>query len=163
MPLRSLIIYILTSTYIGSSFSAVDHRLHRLRRQPLNLLFSKASIIRLEPTINSIIENLCRRLDEFKKSGQPVPVRLAYQCLATDVVTLYSFNKSWNYLDDPEFAPKWCETVRATADMGHTTKQFPWLFPILEALPDSAVAAVFPGMLLLLNWRRVGLSCLSHL
>lgn len=139
----------------GATFSAVDHRHHRQRRAPMNPLFSKQSISRLEPTINEMIEKLCFRLSEFKQSGQPVNMKLAYSCLATDVVTLYAFNKCWNYLDHPEFSPEWCATVRATADMGNLTKQFPFLFPVMGALPDMIIGLIFPGMLLLINWRRV--------
>lgn len=139
----------------GASFSTIDHRMHRLRRQPMNPLFSKQSILRLEPMVQVLVEKLCGRIDEFKQSGQPTPMRLAYQALTTDVVTAYALNKSWNHLDSPDFSPEWVATVKATADMANLMKQVPWLFGIVNALPDSVIEAVFPGMLLLINWRRV--------
>ncbi|KAG9232265.1 cytochrome P450 [Amylocarpus encephaloides] len=143
-----------------SSFSTIDHRLHRMRRQPLNPLFSKQSIFRLEPTINGLVEKLCSRFDEFKKSGQPIPLRIAYSCFTTDVVTLYSLNKCWNFLDDPEFSPVWCATIKATADMGNLMKHVPWLFGVIMSLPDAVISIIFPDMMLLINWRR---SLTSHI
>ncbi|RDL41592.1 Cytochrome P450 [Venustampulla echinocandica] len=139
----------------NSSFSTINHRLHRLRRQPLNPFFSKQSIQHLEPIISGMVEKLCSRIQDLKKSGQPVLIRPVYQCLTTDVVTLYALNECWNYPDRPAFSSEWCATVKATGDMGNFMKQAPWLYPILLALPDAVISTIFLGMLLLLNWRRI--------
>ncbi|CAG8974551.1 hypothetical protein HYALB_00005824 [Hymenoscyphus albidus] len=138
----------------GASFSTINHRMHRLRRAPMNPLFSKQSIFQLEPMVQRLVEKLCSRIDEFKKSGQPMPMRLAYQALTTDVVTAYALNKSWHHLDSPDFSPEWVATVKATAEMGNLVKQVPWLISFFNVLPDFVIEAVFPGMLLLINWRR---------
>jgi len=62
-----------------------------------------------------MIEKLCGRIQEFRKSGQPMSMRQVYMCLTTDVVTLYALNRSWNHLDSPDFSPVWVETIKATA------------------------------------------------
>lgn len=139
-----------------SSFSAIDHNLHRLRRQPQNPFFSKQSILRLESTIFVIIEKLCARIDGFKMSGLPVPVQLAYRCLTTDIVTLYSMNRSWDYLDSADFSPLWFQTIKATGEIGHILKQLPWLLPLFQSLPDWVISKLYPDMLLVLEWQRVG-------
>jgi len=102
-----------------------------------------------------MIEKLCGRIDEFKKSGQPMSMRQVYMCLTTDVVTLYSLNRSWNHLDSPDFSPLWVETIKATGAAGHIMKQFPWLFSVIRALPRNVVGAMDPGMLLLLDFQAV--------
>jgi hypothetical protein len=38
-----------------------------MRRQALNPFFSKASIVRLQPIITSLVEKLCVRIDECKR------------------------------------------------------------------------------------------------
>lgn len=48
-----------------ATFSTVEHELHRLRKQPLDPFFSKASIYRLEPVISATIDKLYRRIEEF--------------------------------------------------------------------------------------------------
>ncbi|KAF4632094.1 hypothetical protein G7Y89_g6036 [Cudoniella acicularis] len=112
-----------------AQFGTVSHDLHRLRRQALSPLFSKASITRLQPVMASLVEKFCARVQDFKISGQPVN----------------------NHLDSADFSPMWCETVKNTAAMTKWTKQFPWLFPIFKALPDKAVGVLNPGLLLVLN------------
>ncbi|KAL5325161.1 hypothetical protein ACEPPN_006284 [Leptodophora sp. 'Broadleaf-Isolate-01'] len=137
-----------------SNFSTVDHHHHRLRRQPQNPFFSKASILRLEPIINGMIDKLCTRMDIFKKSGEPMPLDLAYRCLTTDIVTRYALNKSWDYLDSDDFSPKWFQTIKATAEMGHLIKQANWILPVVRALPDSIMSRLSPDMMLILDWQR---------
>ncbi|CZT10519.1 related to cytochrome P450 CYP3/CYP5/CYP6/CYP9 subfamilies [Rhynchosporium agropyri] len=137
-----------------ANFSTVDHHLHRLRRQPQNKFFSRASILRLEPIINGMIEKLCSRIDRFKTSGEPMPLDLAYRCLTTDVVTKYALNKSWDYLDSENFSPKWFETIKATAGMGHLIKQANWILPVVRALPDSVMSRLSPDMMLILDWQK---------
>jgi hypothetical protein len=58
-------------------------------------------------------------------------------------------------LDSPDFSPVWVETIKATAAAGHLMKQFPWIFPVIRALPRSVVGAMNPGMLLLLDFQEV--------
>lgn len=141
-----------------STFSTVHHQHHRLRRGAMNPFFSKRRIAGLEEMIMSMVEKLCIRIEEFRQSGQPIPMRLAYMCLTTDVITKYSMARSWDHLESPDFSPIWCETIKATAGAGVFMKHFPWLFPIIRALPDRLVAAFNPGMLLLLDFQRVRLT-----
>jgi len=105
-----------------------------------------------------MIEKLCVRIDAFKASGEPMPVELAYRCLTTDVVTLYALNKSWNYLDSPDFSPRWFRTIKATGEMGHVIKQANWILPVVRAMPDWLMARLSPDMMLILDWQKV-----SHL
>jgi len=102
-----------------------------------------------------MIEKLCGRIQEFRKSGQPMSMRQVYMCLTTDVVTLYALNRSWNHLDSPDFSPVWVETIKATAAAGHIMKQFPWIFPVIRALPRRVIGAMNPVMLLLLDFQDV--------
>jgi hypothetical protein len=105
--------------------------------------------------LNYMIDKLCNRINEFQKSGQPMPIRLVYSCLATDIVTLIVLNHNRNLLDSPDFSPVWIETVKAIAAAGHIMKQFPWLFDIIRVLPPSFVGAMNPGMRLLLDGQAV--------
>jgi len=138
-----------------SAFGTVDHRLHRLRRQPLNSFFSKQSIFRLEPVIFPMIEKLCVRIDQFKQTGLPMPIRLGYQCLATDIITRYAFNKDGKFLDSPDFSPCWFRTIKATAESGHLIKQFPCLLSVLAAFPEWAMSRLLPDIMLILKWQQV--------
>jgi hypothetical protein len=139
----------------GSAFATADHKLHRARRAALNPFFSKQTVARLQPMLQFMIEKLCGRIEESRKLGQPMPMREVYMCLATDVITLYALNRSWNLLDSPDFSPFWLDTIQATETAGHFLKHFPFMLNIFRALPYRLIAALNPGMLLLLQWQKV--------
>jgi hypothetical protein len=139
----------------GSGFGTEGFKLHRARRSAINPFLSKQSVARLQPMLTFMVEKLCNRIEEFRKTGQPMPMRQVYMCLTTDVVTLYCLNRSWNHLDSLDFSPVWVETIKATAASGHLMKNFPWVFPIIRALPRSVVHAMDPGLVLLLEFQDV--------
>lgn len=39
-------------------------------------------------------------------------MKSVYMCLTTDIITLYTMNRSWNYLDDPDFSQFFVETIK---------------------------------------------------
>src|SRR5271168_2092871 len=55
-----------------ATFSAIDYRLHRVRRAALNPFMSKQTVARLQPMLTHMIEKLCNRIEEFRKSGEPM-------------------------------------------------------------------------------------------
>ena len=101
-----------------------------------------------------MITKLCGRIDEFKESGLPMPAKLVYQCLTTDIVTLYTLNHSWHHLDSSDFSQLWVKTVKSLADLGHLLQHFPWLSAVLRAIPESITGAINPGMLLVINFEK---------
>lgn len=84
-----------------------------------------------------------------------MPIRLGYQCLATDIITRYAFNKDGKFLDSPDFSPCWFRTIKATAESGHLIKQFPCLLSVLAAFPEWAMSRLSPDMMLILKWQQV--------
>lgn len=141
----------------GSTFGAIDDKLHRIRRGALNPFFSKQSINRLEPMLTHMINKLCGHINEFQSSGQPMEMRRVYMCLTTDIVTLYALSKSWNHLDSPVFSPLWVETIKALAIAGVTLKHFPWLMPLSRMIPREWMRKADPGMVMVLEWQDVRL------
>ncbi|KAI9875930.1 MAG: hypothetical protein M1830_007736 [Pleopsidium flavum] len=90
-----------------ATFSTASHELHRSRRASISPFFSKRSITRLEPLIQSAVDNLCRRLEGFRESGEPVNLRSAYMALTMDVINQYCFAHSDNNLSAPDFNSSW--------------------------------------------------------
>jgi cytochrome P450 len=129
-----------------STFSACHHSLHRIRRAALNPFFSKQRLLKLEGTIWDLVEKLCSRFEDHRVSGEPLPTRLAYACLTTDVIMQYSMGKESNALDDPNFNPLFTEAIKDIAAFGVIFKHVPWMYPILRSLPESLVAKLSPQM-----------------
>lgn len=145
----------------GGSFGTIRHEQHRLRRAALSPYFSKQSVTRLEPTIRSTIEHLCTRFKEFQKTGTPVELEAAYAALTLDIITDYAFAKPYGALSRPDFArewPKWMMTISASS---HIIKQFGWLLPLMRAMPAWFALKIDPGMVLLIQLKKVGLSLSS--
>ena len=55
-----------------SAFSTVEHQLHRQRRAAFSSFFSKASVRKLEPLIQSLVRKLCQKLQGKVNTGEPV-------------------------------------------------------------------------------------------
>lgn len=138
-----------------SVFASVDWKLHRARRAAMSSFFSKTSVYKLEPMLSHMIEKLCKRINEYRESGQPLPMRLLYSCLTTDVITLYSVNRSWNYLDSPDLSQFWVETMQNVVKLGAIVKYFPFIMPMVERLPLDVIRKLDPGTAMILDFRKV--------
>ena len=138
-----------------SMFGTLRHAHHRLRRAALNPYFSKQSVAKLEPMIRNVVVNLCRRLREARDTGEPVNLGHAFAALTMDVITEYSFSKSYGCLDAPDFMHQWPDIMDAVSESSHVNKQFGWLLPLLKKMPLWMVMATNPNMLLLIYFQTV--------
>ncbi|KAI9783704.1 MAG: hypothetical protein M1839_003552 [Geoglossum umbratile] len=145
-------------THIGglqdSAFGTSSHRLHRLRRGALNPFFSKRMVTLLEPVIQSKAARLCSRIAEFKGGTVPLPIRMAYGCLTTDVITEYAMKRSYGHLEDKDFARLWCKTLVSSARAVHLAKHLPWLYPVMKRAPEWFVQSVNPGLGVLFRFQK---------
>ncbi|KIW31219.1 uncharacterized protein PV07_02885 [Cladophialophora immunda] len=137
-----------------SAFGTPDHNLHRMRRAALNPYFSKAKVRILQPRIESRLDNLLARFRQFRESGDPMTVSLAYAALTNDVVMEYAFGRSDNRLLAPDFDPSFKEAGEAGAKLGHFVKQMPWVLTLMKILPDSVQIALNPVMASYINLNK---------
>ncbi|KAH8660697.1 oxoglutarate/iron-dependent oxygenase [Tricladium varicosporioides] len=139
-----------------SVFATVSHDLHRLRRGALNRYFSKASVTKLEPTINQVVQKLCAQIEKHAGSGNAVTLSSAFSCMTTDVVTEYAFARSYDFLstDSPGFETNLHEAILAGSEIGLFVKQFPWMLRILQALPPVVVGKLNPTMKSYLTFQK---------
>lgn len=142
-----------------ATFGTIEHKQHRLRRSALNPFFSKQMINRLEPTIQTVVEKLSSRLEEFRGTGKPVEMRATYSALTIDVITAYAFNESWNHLDSPDFKRDWFDGVQLMMGAGNFMKQFPWLFNAVRVLPQSFVVWLSPTFENIFMYENVSHTC----
>ena len=116
---------------------------------------------KLEPAIRAVVENLCRRLREFRESKEPVNIGHAYAALTMDIITEYCFAKSYGCVDRPAFAPEWPKVIDAISAQSALNKQFPSILKFFKMMPDSVVEKLNPEMMLLIHFQRVG-ATISH-
>ena len=101
-----------------------SHELHRIRRGVLAHFLSKATLLRLEPGIQSVLDKLLLRFESLKGSGRNVNLLDVYACLTGDVIGQYAFAKPYGFLDDPDFSPYWHNMIMGVSQNGHLVKQF---------------------------------------
>ncbi|KAL5040995.1 hypothetical protein BDW71DRAFT_192675 [Aspergillus fruticulosus] len=135
--------------------TAEDHYRHRLLRSQLNPFFSVARIRQLEPTLKSLVDKLCRRLEELKGTGQPIDIEYPLTCYTTDVITDYTMGEGgYHYLDEPDFIPQWQHMLCGTAKTLVFVRPVAFLLPLLVAMPEALTAWLNPGMELFFAFQR---------
>lgn len=130
----------------ASSFGSVDHRRHRIRRQPMNPFFSQQRIRSLEPMLRGMVDKLCNGMRAWKDRHAPLHVYHAFNAFTTDVVVEYTMGESFHYLDDPDFSPQWSRTMQAIVHAGIQFKQFRWIMALFEVLPRWLVMIINPDI-----------------
>ncbi|KAJ6078615.1 hypothetical protein N7467_008368 [Penicillium canescens] len=129
-----------------SAFGSVDHRRHRIRRQPMNPFFSQQRIRHLEPMLRGMMDKLRKGMKAWKGRNTPLHMYHAFNAFTTDVVVEYSMGESFHYLDDPEFTPQWSKTIQSIVQMGVQLKQFRWVIGFFELLPRWLVVSLNPDI-----------------
>ena len=132
-----------------------SHELHRIRRGIFAHYLSKATLQRLEPGIQSVMDKLVSRFEGLRGSSRNVNLSDVYACLTGDVIGQYAFAQTYGFLDDPDFSPYWHNLMMDVSQNGHVLKQFGWIMPLTKAMPDWLVKLVQPQMMSLLNFQRV--------
>lgn len=115
--------------------TTIDHDHHRMRRAPLNNFFSKRSVVRLEPDIQKNITKLFNRFDGEQAAQNVVRLDIAFIALTTDIITHYSYEKSFNYLDEPDYKMDWKEAVLEASANGAMMRHFPFMLALSKNMP----------------------------
>ena len=81
-----------------------------------------------------------------------MPIECAFDAFTMDVITEYSLDTSFGYLDQPGWSSDFRELERAFGEMGYLQKMFPPLITLMNSLPDRVVLWMDPRMKLLLDF-----------
>ncbi|KAL8744897.1 MAG: hypothetical protein Q9184_007940, partial [Pyrenodesmia sp. 2 TL-2023] len=136
-------------------FATVDHDLHRLKRNNFAPYLSKASLQKLEPGIQSVIDHMVFKLREIQGTGKVFNLLDLFGCLTGDVIGQYAFASSYGLLDGPDFSPHWHKLMMDVSMNGHLLKQFGFLMPLMKAMPIWLVKLTSPGTMALIEFQRM--------
>lgn len=132
--------------------TTIQHEHHRLRRAPLNSFFSKRSVVQLEPVIRENIAKLAQRFAaEIKKDRSVIRLDAAFTALTMDVITHYSYGKSYRYLDEPDFKLAWKDAVLAASANGAMLRHFPAMLAVSKSMPHWLLKKLDPQAAVLLE------------
>lgn len=142
-----------------SGLATESHELHRIRRGALSNFFSKGSVQRLEPVVQSVVEKLVTRLENIKESSTIVNVIDMYSSFTADIIGQYAFAEPYGFMDDPDFAPSWHKLMMDVSENSHLKKQYGWLEPLMRSMPVALVKIVAPKMIALIDMKNVLKPC----
>lgn len=109
--------------------------------------------------IQTIIDKLINRLQEFQYNKKPVRIDLAYNCVTSDVIYEYCFAKNNNSVQNaPEFQTTLHDTIVNIASGASVLKQVPWLVPLMRSAPQRFIALLNPHIMALFKLQDVHLS-----
>ncbi|KAL8767664.1 MAG: hypothetical protein Q9209_005923 [Squamulea sp. 1 TL-2023] len=130
----------------GSSVGTIENDLHRKRRAAVLPFFSKQKIHALEPVIQSAIDRLCHKMEDYVESGRPLNLRNAYKCFAADVVAEYCFASSGGLLEKPDFSLAHWKEHQQGLKAGPKARYLPrWYLPVVRGAPEWFRATVDPA------------------
>ena len=146
-----------------AAFSTENPELHRIRAASLSPFFSKASVYKLEPVVQSVIDQLVARLRTLQGTDSSVNLIDAFTCLTTDVISQYAFARPFGFMQSPDWAPHWHGLMMELSETFHLFKQFGWLEPMMRSIPPSLTQKASPKMAALFamqevchHWRSLG-------
>lgn len=139
-----------------ASFSTPEHNLHHQRRSAISAYFSKQKIYQHAQSIHEQVGKLCARLDyEYARKGKILVLNDLLTCYAADVITNYSFNKSYHFLDEENFQSPFTLSLRGFKDFVHIFNQFPWLPRLIAMLPGTLIKTLQPSMATVVDFQEV--------
>lgn len=141
-----------------SILTTFPHHLHKMRRNPLNPLFSKRTVKEHAGSVQLCVTKLCARFDEFHVSQQPIGLQAAYSALTLDMITLYCLGRSYGSLEKADFDPQLGRCIASGGELRLLLKQFPWILKIFALLPSSIASRLNRNAVNMVNRRRVSLS-----
>ena len=127
---------------VNSAFETHAHKLHNIRRQPLLSVFSKKSIVAIEPLILRKVHYLASRIRTAYQNDQVINLDSAFSALTADVISEYGYGESLGYLEHEDFKNDIRESLRASLSLFHIIRFFPMLMILSKVLPLSVVQAL---------------------
>ena len=137
-----------------SMVATVGHDHHRYRRNILSGYFSKRSDNELSPVVETKVLKLMQRFAIAHREESIVRLDDAFSALASDVITQYSFGKSWDFLEDVDFRRDIRSAISETSNVIHINRFFPLFARMLRMVPKWLVVKFQPGKVSLFKFMK---------
>ena len=118
-----------------SAFVTESHELHRIRRSVIAPYLSKASVQRLEPAVQLVVDKLVSRFRDIQGRDTAVNLLYPFSALAADVVGQYSFARPFGFMDRSDYGSWLYELMMQVSANSHVFKHFGWVEPLMRRIP----------------------------
>ncbi|KAL5419969.1 hypothetical protein PMIN06_003909 [Paraphaeosphaeria minitans] len=138
-----------------AAFSTPDHEVHKRRRAAISPFFAKRRIHEQAPMIQGHVNKIVRRLhQDYAGKGKILNLNDLYSSYVSDVIMSYAFNRSYGFLDEPDFVSSFTSSIQGLKDFVHYAQQLPWLPKVIDRLPDRLVGYIQPSMKAILHFQN---------
>ncbi|KAI4085814.1 MAG: hypothetical protein L6R37_008466 [Teloschistes peruensis] len=128
-------------------FAALDHDDHQRRRERWISFFSPAAVANLKPLIDTHIEKLSARLDDFSAVGKVLPIGNAFSALNMDIVMEYATRAAYNNLAMEDFNQSLVDCFMGFGPVWRCAKSLPNLtLTLFMSIPGWAMKALSSKM-----------------
>ncbi|KAI0441625.1 cytochrome P450 [Xylaria telfairii] len=125
----------------NSSFSTVDHHLHRSRRMAYSPFFGSANVVAAEPLIMNMVNKLCERVSSFK--DEETSLGILFAAISFDTFHTWAFGSSLGLLDDLKFAHEINQGIEALVTSPPFYRIFPTMMTIAKKVPPIILGRLF--------------------
>ncbi|CAL8578962.1 hypothetical protein XPA_004726 [Xanthoria parietina] len=130
----------------GIFFTMETHELHRQRRAPYSLFFSRKAISDMSQLITDRLDALCRRLRDSEKQRVPMPLGLGYVALTTDIISSYALADCYHLLERDDLGRSYHDLFLGFIQSCHFIKHLTFIFNMMQALPDPVILWLRPSL-----------------
>ncbi|CAO1597216.1 hypothetical protein XANCAGTX0491_001035 [Xanthoria calcicola] len=130
----------------GIFFTTETHELHRQRRAPYSLFFSRKAISDVSQVITDRVDTLCRRLRDSEKQRVPMPLGLGYVALTTDIISSYALADCYHLLERDDLGRSYHDLFLGFIQSCHFIKHLTFIFNLIQALPDPVMIWLRPSL-----------------
>lgn len=106
---------------------STSHEALRRLRASLDKLFTRGSILRIEPRVVVRAERMCERLRSYQDTGEVVNLTNVLSSLTTDIISSIIFDEPRDYLGDPNFNNEWYDTLTKGRRSTPLFENMPWM------------------------------------
>jgi len=99
-------------------------------------MFSRSSILKLQPVIQEKIDKLISRISTYREDQKPVDMHMAYRSATMDIITSYCFADTFDALDAPDFQHPILVGLQTGVTSSWILKYQPWMLLAIENAPD---------------------------
>lgn len=101
------------------------------------------------------MDQMCEGIAKQHGEGKPTNILLAFRCLAVDTITSFCFAKPANALAAPDFQAPIERAMTLSLPMVTFIKYFPAIKTFVAHCPPLLVSLLKPGLIGLVNMRKV--------
>jgi len=138
------IAYIPAFVSTTSMISTIDHDHHRFRKSLLLKLFSKQSVMKLEPYVQKKADEVTDIFYRAYENNEILDLQVIFAGLTADVISHYAFGESFEALGRPESGNVCLKAANGAVYSFHLNRFFPVFRFLIDRIPLWLAVKVQP-------------------